>query len=453
MSSANFAVSLDFAGLNVALPDIGDDLGASTAQLQWITISYLLTLTVFLVPAGRAADLFGRRRMCMGGLIVFTIGSVVSAVAGTPEELAMARGVTGIGASFLIATTLSLVGAAFPWDAGRGHAIGLWTAVGAVGSATGPLFAGILTETTSWRWFFALAVPLAVTTLAVIAAGRVPESRSDDEARSLDWFGAVLIMLGFGGLVLAFLTAPSLGWGTPSVFVPAAVGGLALVGFVVRERTAADPLVQVRTFRNVGFIVSSWVAFLANAAFAAVMFFIALYLQDVYGIDAAEAGAVFLALTASLIVLSPVAGRLSQRVGVDLVMGMGMAVLTVSFLVFATVDEASGLTLAIVGLLLSGAGQAFAFDGSNLGAINSVPPSAIGSASGLVNGVRQAGALLGLAVTGALFRNIAGNDPGDAQFIEGLRPTMLFVAGLCAIGTVIAVATRSRFERAAPSGA
>jgi len=450
MSSANFAVALDFAGLNVALPTIGDDLGASTAGLQSITISYLLTLTVFLVPAGRIADVLGRRRLCAWGLVVFTIGSVVSMVAGSPTELAVARGVTGVGAAILMATTLSLVGAAFPWKAGRGRAIGLWSAVGAVGSAIGPLLAGVLTSAASWRWFFALAVPLSLITFAATSTGRVPESRSDDAAATIDWLGATLLTLGLGGGVLALLMAPTHGWGAAPVIASALVGGVGFVAFGVRERTARDPLIELRRFRNIGFVVSSSVAFVANVGFAAVMFFIALYLQQVEGLGAAEAGATFLALTASLIVLSPVAGRLSARAGVDVVMGIGMMALTTSFAVFALVDESTGLALAFVGLLLSGAGQAFAFAGSNLGAISSVSASAIGAASGLVNGIRQAGALVGLAITGAIFRHVAGNDPGPAAFVEGLRPTMIFVAVLCAGGAALALATRARVDAAAP---
>jgi MFS family permease len=452
MASANFALALDFAGLNVALPDIGEDLGATTAGLEWINIAYLLTLTVFLVPAGRAADLWGRRRLCMGGLVVFTAGSVVSIVAGSPDGLAVARGVTGIGAAILMATTLSLVGAAFPWDAGRGRAIGLWTAVGAIGSASGPLFAGVLTSVASWRWFFALAVPLALVTLVIVGAGRVPESRGDDDGKGLDWVGTVLLTLGLGGVVVAFSLAPNDGWTATPPLAAIVVGAIGLVGLAVRERTTENPLIALGRFNNIGFVVSSTVAFIANVAFAAVMFFIALYLQDVYGLEAAETGAIFLALTASLVVLSPIAGRISPRIGVDLVMGIGMSVLTASFLVFAVVGEQAGIALAIVGLLLSGAGQAFAFDGSNLGAINSVPEAAIGAASGLINGIRQAGALLGLAFTGSLFRHIAGNDPTDAQFVEGLRPTMLFVAFVCGCAAVLALATRGRVDRGTPPG-
>jgi EmrB/QacA subfamily drug resistance transporter len=453
MASANFAVSLDFAGLNVALPDIGIDLGASTAGLQWITVAYLLTLTIFLVPAGRVADILGRRRLCSAGLVVFTIGSVVSAVSGSPAQLAVARGITGIGAAVLIATTLSLVGTAFPEPKSRGRAIGLWTAIGAIGSASGPLFAGVLTSVLSWRWFLALAIPFALVTLAIIARGHVPESRDEDAPSRIDWLGIILLTLGMGGVVLALLAGPTRGATNPLVVGAMIVGVISLVAFSMHEHRTHDPLVEIHQFHNPGFVVSSVVAFIANIAFAAVMFFMALYMQDVVGLSAAESGAMFLALTASLIVLSPVAGRACPRIGVALVMGLGMLALTASFAALAFLDEGAALGLLVLGLVLSGAGQAFAFDGSNLGAINSVSIHSIGAASGLINAVRQAGGLLGLAFTGAMFREIAGNEPTSSQFIDGLRPTMAFVAVLCALGAIVALHGHARVDTLTPSEA
>ena len=224
----------------------------------------------------------------------------------------------------------------------------------------------------------------------------------------------------------------------------------ATVLLVRQERRSSSPLVDATHFRARGFRVSCVVAFLANVAFAAVMFFLALYLQDVYGLGPAGAGATFLALTVALVVLSPVAGRGTARWGATPVMGVGMAILSVSFLVFALIDVDTGLWLVVIGLLLSGGGQAFAFNGSNLGAVASVSEADLGVASGMVNGMRQAGSLIGLAVAGALFRTIGGTDPGPHQFIEALRPTMLFVAVVCAGGMVIAFMARRRDLAAAP---
>ncbi len=442
MSVANVAVALDFAGVNVALPTIGIDFDASTGTLESITLAYLLTLTVLLVPAGRVADLRGRRRTWLVGLGVFAVASLASAGAQSSLQLVLARGATGIGAAIITATMLSLMATAFQTADERGRAVGAWSAIGAIGVAIGPLVAGILTGVGSWRWFFALGVVLAVGS-ALLARGGVPES-SDRSGARVDWWGAVLLIVALTAFVLALHFAPHASPGPEMAMALAVVAVVAAMLLVRQERRSSSPLVDPTHLRSRGFRVSCAVAFLANVAFAAVMFFLALYLQDVYGLGPAAAGATFLSLTVALALLSPVAGRGSARWGATPVMGIGMAILSVSFLVFALIDVDTGLWLVIGGLFLSGGGQAFAFNGSNLGAVASVPAEDLGVASGVVNGIRQAGSLIGLAVAGAVFRIIAGTDPGPDQFIEALRPTMLFVAVVCAGGAVITWVARRR---------
>lgn len=447
MSVANVAVALDFAGVNVALPTIGSELDASTGTLEQITLAYLLTLTVLLVPAGRVADLRGRRRIWLVGLSVFAVASLASAAAQSSLQLVLARGATGIGAAIITATMLSLMATAFQTADDRGRAVGAWSAIGAIGVAIGPLVAGILTGVGSWRWFFALGVVLAVV---AAAAGRgVPES-SDESGDRVDWWGATMLIVALTAFVLALHFAPQSSPG-PAIGLALAVVTVVATGLFVRqERRSASPLVDPTHLQSRGFRVSCAVAFLANVAFAAVMFFLALYLQDVYGLGPAGAGATFLSLTVALALLSPVAGRGSARWGATPVMGVGMAILSVSFLVLALIDVDTGLGLVIVGLFLSGGGQAFAFNGSNIGAVASVPAEDLGVASGVVNGIRQAGSLIGLAAAGALFRTIAGTDPGPHQFIVALRPTMLFVAAICAGGMVLTLVARRRDLASAP---
>jgi MFS family permease len=300
----------------------------------------------------------------------------------------------------------------------------------------------------SWRWFFALGVVLAVAA-AVLAGGGVPES-SDARGERVDWAGAAMLIVALTAFVLALHFAPHGSPGPEIALAMAVVAIVATVLLVRQERRSSCPLVDPTHLRSRGFRVSCAVAFLANVAFAAVMFFLALYLQDVYGLGPAGAGATFLALTVALALLSPVAGRGSARWGATPVMGVGMAILSVSFLVFALIDVDTGLGLVIIGLFLSGGGQAFAFNGSNLGAVASVPAEDLGVASGVVNGTRQGGSLIGLAVAGALFRIIGGTDPDPHQFIEALRPTMLLVAVVCAGGAVLALVARRRDLASAP---
>ncbi|MFO7591619.1 MAG: MFS transporter [Acidimicrobiia bacterium] len=455
MSIANFAVALDFLGVNVALPAIGRDLGGALGGLQWVTTAYLLTLTTVLIPAGRAADLFGRTRTCIAGLTVFAAGSVVSALSGTIDLLVVARGVTGAGAAILTATTLAIVSDAFPDHSARGPAIGAWTAIGAVGSALGPPVAGVVTEVASWRWFLVVAVPLTATALLFLVRrdlrdpGPSPAGRAGASGRSdaMDWTGAALMTLGVGALVVVLLEGPDLGWNAPLV-VGAAVGAVVGLGlFVARERTAPTPLIDLGSFRDRRFVTSSGVAFIANIAFACVMFFMTLYLQSVRGLTSSEAGLVFLGLSAALVVGSPIAGRLVVRVGGATVMAAGMILIAASFVVLGLVGVGTGVAIIVGGLALSGLGQAFAFDASNTTALDAVDDAAAGAAAGLVSGARQAGSLFGLAVAGSAFRLLERNAEsvtGTRQaFLDALEPTMLGVAACCAVGVVIAMLGRA----------
>jgi len=459
MSIANFAVALDFLGVNVALPAIGRDLGGSLGELQWVTTAYLLTLTTVLIPAGRAADLFGRTRTCMVGLGVFAMGSVVSALSGTIGVLTVARGVTGVGAAILTATTLAIVSDEFPDHSARGPAIGVWTAIGAVGSALGPPVAGIVTQAASWRWFLVAAVPLTGTALLFLVSRgrRDPETSRPgrmgppEGSDSMDWTGAALISIGVGAIVVVLLEGPNLGWGSPAVTGAAVGAAVGLTLLAVRERTAPTPLVDVARFRDRRFATSSGVAFLANVAFASVMFFMTLYLQQVRGLTSSEAGLVFLGLSVALVVGSPVAGRLVVGIGGTTVMAGGMALLTASFVILGLVGLGTGMAVIVVGLVLSGLGQALAFDASNTTALDAVDDAAAGAAAGLVSGARQAGSLLGLAVAGSVFRVLERNAESAVStkqaFVDALEPTMLGVAACCAIGVVLAVWARSRPSR------
>ena len=458
MSISNFAVALDFLGVNVALPAIGRDLGGGTGGLQWVTTAYLLTLTTALVPAGRAADLYGRSRVCVLGLVVFAAGSIVSAVAGTIEVLAVGRGLTGLGAAVLTATTLAIVSDAFPDHATRGPAIGVWTAIGAVGSALGPPIAGVVTQEASWRWFLVLAVPLTGTALAFIVRGvarasAVPGSaiaERSDSPGAMDWVGAALLIVAFGAFVVAVLEGPDIGWGSPIVVGGVVLSLVALALLIRRERASRAPLVAISRLRNGLFAASAGVAFIANIAFACLLFFMTLYLQQVRGLSPSEAGLVFLALSGALVVGSPIAGRLVARIGTPLVMAAGMALLTVSFVLLGLVGIGTGMVLVVGGLALSGLGQAFAFDASNTAALDAVADTDAGAAAGLVSGARQAGALLGLVVAGGVFRLLEGHTSTGASrgqaFLDGFLPTMLGVGVCCFLG--IAVAFRGRSLRA-----
>lgn len=442
MAAANVLVTLDFFGLNTALPTIGRELGGDTQSLQWIANVYLLALAAPLVAAGRIGDLLGRRRVCIVGLVVFAAGSAASAAAGTLPVLYVARGVTGFGAAMITATALAIVDASFE-PGRRAFAIGVWSSVGAVGSAIGPLVGGLVTEALSWRWFFVLTVPFTVLT-AMITAAWVGESRDEASERSFDLAGTCTVTFGLAGVVYGLVRGPDQGWTDSLVLASLFVGGVLLVLFVVAERRAKIPLVDLTLFERPAFISPSIVAFVANAAFGVTMLYLTLYLQDERGLSPIATGLTFLALTAPLAALSPFVGRAVPLIGGRVLMTAGCAILVGSFATFALIGPDAGLLLALGGLALAGVGQALAFNVSNIAALAAVPDSQVGVASGAVNGFRQVGTLFGLAIAGAVFNVF---DHPESAFLEAFRPTMIVIGALCAVTIPLAL-RRSRLEDA-----
>jgi len=443
MAAANVLVTLDFFGLNTALPSIGKELGGDTQSLQWIANIYLLALAAPLVAAGRIGDLVGRRTVCLIGLVVFAAGSAASAASESLGVLFVSRGVTGLGAAMITATALAIVDSSFPPER-RSFAIGVWSSVGAVGSAIGPLLGGLVTEVLSWRWFFVLAVPF-VLVCAVVTAAWVEESRDTTAARTFDLAGTVTITFGLAGVVFGLVRGPDAGWADQLVLSSLFVGVVLLVLFVVAERRAAVPLVNLKLFERPQFLSPATVAFVANAAFGVTMLYMTLYLQNERHLSPIETGIVFLALTIPLAVMSPYVGRAVPVIGARVLMTVGCTFLVASFAAFALIGARTGLLLVIAGLILAGIGQALAFNVSNIASLAAVPDSQVGVASGAINGVRQVGTLVGLAIAGAVFNAF---DEPESAFLHALRPTMITIGAICLL-TIPFALRRSALERGA----
>ncbi len=440
MAAANVVVTLDFYGLNTALPTIGHDLGGDTTTLQWVANAYLLAMAAPLVAAGRLGDVIGRRRVCTIGLTIFAVASGLAAAVQQPGTLIATRALAGLGAALITATALAIVNEAFP-SAGRAYAIGVWSAVGAVGSAIGPLVGGLVTELLSWRWFFALQVPVVAVT-AVMTVLWVRESRDETAPRSLDVLGTIAICGGLAGVVFGLVEGPDQGWTNPVVLTSLVLGGLLLSSFVWIEHRATVPLVRIELFKHGAFVAPAVVAFVANFSFAVAMLYLTLYLQQVHDLSPLRTGLAFLAMTVPLAVLSPFVGRAVSRVGPAALMSFGCLVLVGSFYAFGLITLTTGTLLALLGLVLSGIGQAFAFNVSNIAALAAVPDAQVGVASGMISGIRQVGSLVGLAAAAAVFNQF--DDPtleglaGQSSFVDALRPTMLVVAAVCVVGVVAA---------------
>ena len=438
LCAVNVLVALDFLGASVLLDPIGHDLHMSTAELAWVVNGYLLTLAAPLIAVGRAADRFGAVRLTRWGLLAFALGALVTGLAPSAGVLVVGRMVQGFGASILAATGLTLVNAsAAPDD--RGRLVGIWAGVGAVGSAAGPLVAGLIEAVSVWRVFFLIDVPIALLVAWVLRAERDNPAGRSTEPIGFRAVGALTIGLGLG--VFAVLQAPESGWWSASV-VGAGLGGVTLAGwFLWEERRAPLPLLDRRLFEQGRYTAIAITAFVGNAAFAVVAFLASLYLQQVQDLDAVAAGTVFLAMTIPLMVLSPIAGAATRRMRADLLMAAGLLVVALSVAIFATLGTETGVALVVVALVFSGIGQAFVFNVSNVAAMRSVDAAGGGLASGVINEVRQLGALIGLAAVGAAFAGIQHATGGDAAsaFVHALRVPSAVLAVVCvAAGVIVA---------------
>ena len=402
MALTTLLMTIDFNGLTVALPTMGRDLDTSTTGLQWTINAYLLALAAPSVAAGRLADIFGRRKVLLIGTVVFIAGSAASGLAQADWWLIAARVVQGFGAAAFFAASLSIVSNAFPPEE-RSKGIGVWAGIGTVGLAIGPLIGGFLTQTLSWRWYFFVNIPVAVLAI-VLTLVTVRESKDESASAHVDLLGLLTITLGLGALVLAIQQGDTLGWSSVLILGSLAVALVLLGLFCIAELRLREPLIDLGLFANRGYLGANGVAFAQNFGFAALLFFLTLYLQNILGYSPLQAGLVFLTFSAILAIVDSFAGRLAASVGARLPMVVGMALCAVAFLLLFLVRPTSGLTIVIAALLVAGIGQALAYTVSTTGGMQAIPEAKAGAASGILSMIRLVGAVFGIAVTGALFK-------------------------------------------------
>ncbi|WP_326797065.1 MFS transporter [Streptomyces sp. NBC_01808] len=398
-----FLVVLDVSVVNVALPSMRDDLALSGSALQWVVNGYALTFAGFLLLGGRLSDLFGPKRVYLAGLALFAVASLAGGLAQGDAVLITARAAQGVGAAFLAPVTLSLLTRALPEGAARTRAIAAWTAVGAAGGATGGLIGGALTDLASWRWVLLINVPIGVAVGAVVLVW-LREQHRDADRPALDLPGAVLVTGGVGAVAYGITETESAGWTSGSALLPLLAGLAALAGFVAVEARSAQPLMPLRLFRIRVVAVGNVVTLVSMVGAFALWYFLTLYMQTVLGYSAIRTGLAFLPHTAALIIASQLAPRLSARFGSRTMTVVGGLLTGAGFLWQAAAMDADGTFVsAILGPALPmAAGQAVL-----LALLTDVSTSGVGErdaggVSGLVNTSRQIGAVLGLAILGAV---------------------------------------------------
>ncbi|MGI8412910.1 MAG: MFS transporter [Solirubrobacteraceae bacterium] len=413
MCFALFMIMLDNTVVNVALPSIQRDLHASLSSLEWTVNAYTLTFAVLLVTGGRLGDIFGRRRMFLFGVVVFGLSSVAIGLAPSDATLIAFRAVQGIGAAFMMPATLSIITQAFP-PGQRGMAIGTWAGVSALALAIGPVLGGLLTEQVSWRAIFFLNPPIAIGAVAVtLFATR--ESRDEGVARRVDFPGIAAITVGLTAIVLALVEGNRWHWGSGRIvgLLVLAVAGLG--AFALIERHSRAPMVDFSFFRSRTFLGANLVAFLISFAMLAMFFFMALYLQNVLHYSPLQTGVRFLPTTVLVIVVAPLAGRLSDRVGSRPLMTLGLVIVSAAIFIQSRITVHSGYGLLLPGFILMGLGMGLVMSPMSTAAMNAVDRTKAGVASGVLSMSRMVGGTFGVAVMGALVSTI-----GRAKIDSGL---------------------------------
>jgi len=429
-----FMVVLDIAIVNVALPSIQTDLGFSQENLQWVISAYALFFGGFLLLGGRLADLLGRRRLFIAGIILFTGASLVSGLAWDDGPLIGARALQGLGAAIITPAALSILTTTFAEGKERNAALGAWGAIGAFGAVAGVLLGGVLTDLLSWEWIFFVNVPVGV--LALIATPFLIGESRDATAESYDVPGAVLVTSGLVTLVYAITQANNYGWGSVETIGLFTAAGVLLAAFLGWEARAKDPLMPFSIFRLRTLVGANVAGLILGTAMFGMFLMLTLYMQQVLGYSPMRTGVAYLAVAGTAIIWSAVAAQLVNRVGVKPVLVVGMTALTAGLVYFTQVSVGgSYLPNLLPGFLLIGVGLGFSFVPISIAALAGVKPAEAGLASGLINTSQQIGGALGIAALSAIATSTTSSEV-SAGTTPALALTNGFTAAFIAGGIV-----------------
>jgi EmrB/QacA subfamily drug resistance transporter len=436
MCFALFMIMLDNTVVNVALPSIQDDLDATISSLEWTVNAYTLTFAVLLVTGGRLGDIFGRRRMFLFGVVVFALSSAAIGLAPDQTSLVGGRAVQGVGAAFMMPATLSIITNAFPPEM-RGKAIGTWAGVSGLALAIGPVVGGFLTEHVSWRAIFFLNLPVAAGAIAVTLFA-THESRDETVERKIDLPGIGALSIGLTSLVLALIEGNAWGWGSPEIIALLVLAVVGLGAFAVIELRSRLPMVDFSFFQSRSFLGANAVAFVISFAMLAVFFFVALYMQNILGYSALEAGVRFLPSTVLIIVTAPIAGRLADRVGPRNLIVVGLVLIAVSLYIQTHITVNTGYGLLLVAFMIMGVGIGLTMSPMSTAAMNAVESTKAGVASGILSMSRMVGGTFGVAAIGALFQAMTRHDlESKLGFVpEHQREELVDAAGSSGIGEI-----------------
>jgi len=443
-SIALFMVTLDNLVVSTALPVIREDLHASISQLEWTVNAYTLTFAVLLLTGAALGDRFGRRRMFVIGLGLFTFASALAALAPTATALDLARALQGVGGAIVTPLTLTILSAAVPAER-RGVALGAWGGIGGLAVALGPLVGGAVVEGISWHWIFWLNVPIGLA-LIPLAWTRLEESYGPKQR--LDLPGLGLVSVGLLGIVWGLVRGNSVGWASPEILGALIVGAALVASFVLWELRTAEPMLPMRFFRNRTFTLANVASLFMFFGMFGSIFLLAQFFQTVQGYSPFHAGLRILPWTAMPIFIAPIAGAMSDRVGGHRLMGLGLALQAIGLAWIAAVSSPTTPYIDLVTpFFLSGIGMALFFAPVANVVLSAVRPVEEGKASGANNAIRELGGVFGVAVLASIFSSVGGYGSGE-EFVNGMTPAVYVGAALVAVGAVAAFAIKRAPRRA-----
>jgi len=439
-SVALFMVTLDNLVVTTALPVIRRDLHASLSQLEWTVNAYTLTFAVLLLTGAALGDRLGRRLMFSVGIVIFTLSSAAAALAPSATALDVARAAQGVGGAIVTPLTLTLLSAAMPRER-RGLALGAWGGIGGLAVAIGPLVGGAVVQGISWQWIFWLNVPIGLI-LAPLAFLRLRESHGP--AGRLDLPGLALVSAGLFGIVWGLVRGNSVGWGSLEIVGSLAAGAIVLALFVLWERRAPAPMLPLRFFRNRAFTLTNVASLFMFFGMFGSIFLLAQFFQTVQGYSPLDAGIRILPWTAMPIFIAPIAGALSDRIGGQRIMGVGLALQAVGIAWISTVSTPTvPYSSLVIPFFISGIGMALFFAPVANVVLSAVRPEEEGQASGAQNAIRELGGVFGVAVLASIFAHYGGY--GSAQgFVDGMQPAVWVGAAVVGLGALAAFAIPRR---------
>jgi EmrB/QacA subfamily drug resistance transporter len=447
-----FMVVLDIAIVNVALPSIQLDLGFSQEDLQWVISAYALVFGGFLLLGGRAADMLGRRRLFLGGIVVFTVASLFAGLAWSEPSLISARALQGLGAAIITPAALSILSTTFAEGRERNIALGAWGAVGGFGAVAGVLLGGVLTDALSWEWIFFVNVPVGVVGFAL--APLLLQESKDAHVQRFDLPGAVLVTSGLSSLVYGITQAGQKGWLSAETLTVFAGSLVLLATFVAWELRHPEPLMRFGILRTRTVSGANVAGFIMGTALFSMFLMLTLYMQQVLGYSAMKTGVAYLAVAGTAIVWSGVAGQLVTRVGVKPVLVIGMTALTAGLLWFTQVSVGGSYVQDLLpGFLVIGVGIGFSFVPISIAALAGVTASEAGLASGLINTSQQIGGALGIAALSTIATSSTEDSVGSGAalpvaLVDGFQSAFVVGAIVAALGIIASLTLVRRDELA-----